>query len=76
MDIDSVAKTLTCTERVSHPCSKWWVTTTNNTNTTIPDFDNPGMDPGEEVLKRSQNILDNEEAQFYRQAISRSNAEL
>jgi hypothetical protein len=34
------------------------------------------MDPDKEVLNTSQNILDNEEPKFYRQVISRPNADL
>jgi hypothetical protein len=42
----------------------------------MPDFNNPVMDPDEEVLNTSQNILDDEEPKLYRQAISGPNADL
>jgi hypothetical protein len=42
----------------------------------MPDFNNPLMDPDEEVLNTSQNILDDQEPEFYRQAISGPNADL
>jgi hypothetical protein len=64
------------TGRVSHPPGEWGVAPTTNTDTPMPDFNNPVMDPDEEVLNTSQNILDDEEPKFYRQAISRPNADL
>jgi hypothetical protein len=42
----------------------------------MPDFNNPVMDPDEDVRNTSQNILDNEEPRFHRPAISGPNAEL
>jgi hypothetical protein len=42
----------------------------------MPDFNNPVMDPDEEVLNTSRNNLDDEEPTFYRQAISGPNADL
>jgi hypothetical protein len=42
----------------------------------MPDFNNPVIDPDEEVLNTSRNILDDEEAKFDPQAISRPNADL
>jgi hypothetical protein len=41
----------------------------------MPDFNNPVMDPDEEVLNISQNILDDEELKCYRIAISGPNAD-
>jgi hypothetical protein len=49
---------------------------TTNTDTHMPDFNNPVMDPDEEGLNTSRNILDDEEPKFYRQAISGPNADL
>jgi hypothetical protein len=65
MDIDSLVHTIMHMGRVSCPLGKWWVALTTNINTLIPDFNNPVMDSDEEVLNTSQNILDNEELQFY-----------
>jgi hypothetical protein len=76
MDIDSPAQTVTHTGRVSRPPGEWWVAPISNTNTPMPDFNNPIMDPDEEVLNTSRNILDDEEPTFLRQVISRSNADL
>jgi hypothetical protein len=42
----------------------------------MSDFNNPLMDPDEEVLTTSQNILDDEESKYYRQAITGPNAYL
>jgi hypothetical protein len=75
MDIDSPAQTVTRTGRVSSPPGEWWVAPTN-TDTPMPDFNNPVMDPDKEVLNTSQNILDDEEPKFYRQVISGPNADL
>jgi hypothetical protein len=75
IDIDSPAQTVTCIGRVSRPPGEWWVTPTTNTDTPMPDFNNPVMDPDEEVLNTSRNILDDEEPNFYRQGISRPNAD-
>jgi hypothetical protein len=76
MDIDSPAQTVTRTGRVSRPPGEWWVAPTTNTDTPMPDFNNPVMYPDEEVLNTSRNILDDEEPKFYRQAISGPNAVL
>jgi hypothetical protein len=76
MDIDSPAQTVTRTGRVSRPPDEWWVAPTTNTDTAMPDFNNPVMDPHEEVLNISGNILDDEKPKFYRQAISGPNADL
>jgi hypothetical protein len=76
MDIDSPAQTVMRTGRVSHPPAEWWVTPTTNTDTPMPDFNNPVMDPDTEVLNISRNILDDEEPKFYRQAINGPNANL
>jgi hypothetical protein len=64
------------TGRVSRPPGEWWVAPTNNTNTPMPDFNNPVMDPDKVVLNTSRNILDDEEPKFDRQAISGLNADL
>jgi hypothetical protein len=42
----------------------------------MPDVNNPVMDPAEEVLKTSQNIIEDEKPKFYRQAINGPNADL
>jgi hypothetical protein len=63
------------TGRVSRPPGEWWVAPTTNTDTPMPDFNNPVMDRDEAVLNTSRNILDDEEPKFYRQAISRPNAD-
>jgi hypothetical protein len=76
MDIDSPAQTGTRTGRVSRPPGEWWVAPTTNTDTPMPDFNNPVMDPDKEVLKTSRNILEDEEPKFYRQAISGPIADL
>jgi hypothetical protein len=47
MDIDSPAQTVTRSGRVSRPPGKWLVTPTTNTDTPMPDFNNPVMDPDE-----------------------------
>jgi hypothetical protein len=75
MDIDSQAQTVMRTGRVSRPPGEWWVAPTTNTDTPIPDFNNPVMDPEEEVINTSRNIFDDEEPKFYRQAISGPNAD-
>jgi hypothetical protein len=36
----------------------------------MPDFNNPVMDHDDEVFNTSQNILDNEKPNFFRQVIS------
>jgi hypothetical protein len=64
------------TDRCSHPPGEWWVASYNNTDTPIPDFNYLYMDPDEGVLNTSPNILDDEEPQFYRQAISTTNTDL
>jgi hypothetical protein len=76
MDIDSPAQTGTCTGRVSRPPGEWWVAPTTNTDTHMPDFNNPVMDPDAEVLNTSRHILDDDEPKFYRQAISGPNADV
>jgi hypothetical protein len=65
MDIDSLAQTVTCTGRLSRPPGEWWVALSTNIDTPMPDFNNPVMDPDEEVLNTSRNILDDEEPKFY-----------
>jgi hypothetical protein len=42
----------------------------------MPDFNNPVMDPDKVVLNTSRYILDDEEPNFHRQAISGPNADL
>jgi hypothetical protein len=76
MDIDCLAHTLTRTGRFSRLPGESWVAPTTNTDTHMSDFNNPVKDPDEEVLNTSRNILDNEKPKFYRQAISRPNADL
>jgi hypothetical protein len=76
MDIDSPAQTVMRTGRVSRPPGEWWVAPTTNTDTPMLDFNNPVMDPDEEVLNTSRNILVDEEPKFYRQVISGPNADL
>jgi hypothetical protein len=76
IDIDSPAQTVMYTGRGSRPPGKWWVAPITNTDTPMPDFNNPVMDPNEEVLNTSRNILDNEEPKFHRQVISGPNANL
>jgi hypothetical protein len=70
IDIDSPVSPVMSTGRVSRPPGEWWVAPTINTGTPMPDFNNPVMDPDEEVLNMSRNILDDEEPKFYRRAIS------
>jgi hypothetical protein len=41
----------------------------------MPDFNNPVMDPDEDLLNTSRNILDDEEPKFYRHAITGPNAD-
>jgi hypothetical protein len=65
MDIYSPGYTVTRTERVSHPPGECWVAPTNNTDTPMHDFNNPVMDPDEDVLNTRPNILDDEEPKFY-----------
>jgi hypothetical protein len=76
MDIDSPAQTVTRTGRVSYSPGAWWVALTTNTDTPMPDFTNLVMDPDDEVLNTSQNILDDADPKFYRQATSGPNADL
>jgi hypothetical protein len=76
MDIDSPAQTVTHTGRASYSPGDWWVASNTNTHTPMPNFNNPVMDPDEVVLNTSQNIVDDEEPKFYRQAISEPNADL
>jgi hypothetical protein len=76
MDIDSTAQPVMRTGRVSHPPGEWWVAPTTNTDTPMPAFNDPVMDPDEEILNTSRNILDDEELKFYGQAISGPNADL
>jgi hypothetical protein len=53
MDIDSPAHTVMHTGRVSHLPGEWGVAPTTNIDTPMPDFNNPVMDPDEEVLNTS-----------------------
>jgi hypothetical protein len=76
MDIDSSPRTVMHTRRVSCPSGEWWVAPTTNTDTPMPDFNNPGMDPDEKVLNTRRNILNDEELKFYRPAISGPNTDL
>jgi hypothetical protein len=76
MDIDSPGQTVTHTGRVSCPPGEWCVAPTTNADTSMPNFNNPIMDPDKEVLNTSRNNLDDEEPKFYRQAISEPNADL
>jgi hypothetical protein len=76
IDIDSSAQTITRTGRVYRTPGKLWVTLTTNADTLILDFNNLRMDRDEEDLNTSHNILDDGEPKFYRQAISRPNADL
>jgi hypothetical protein len=65
MDIDSLAQTVMRTGRVPRPPGEWWVAPTTNTDTPNAQlFNNPVMDPDEEVLNTSRNILDDEEPKF------------
>jgi hypothetical protein len=66
MDMDSLTQTVMRTGTVSRPPGKWTVAPTSNTDTPMPDINNPVMDPDEAVLKTSRNILDIEEPKFYR----------
>jgi hypothetical protein len=76
LDIDSPAQTVTHPGRVSRPPSEWWAAPPTNTDTPMPTFNNPVMDPDEEVLNTSRNILDDKEPKFSRQAISGPKANL
>jgi hypothetical protein len=61
MDIDSPPDTVKRTGRVSrHPCESWLVLTTN-TDTPMSNFNNPVMDPDEEVLNTGQTLLEDGE---------------
>jgi hypothetical protein len=64
------------TQRVSHPSGEWDVGLTTNTDTLMPNFNDPVMNPDDEGLNIIRNILDNEEPKFDRQAISRPNTHL
>jgi hypothetical protein len=70
MDIDSPAQTETRTGKVSYPLSESLVDLTTNTNTPIPAFNSLVIDPVEEVLNTSYNIIDDEEPKCNRPAIS------
>jgi hypothetical protein len=76
MDIDSPAQTVLGIGRVSRHPGEWWVAATTNTDIPMPDFNNPVMDPDEEVLNTSRNSFDDKDPKFYRQAISGSNTDL
>jgi hypothetical protein len=65
MDIDSPLQTVTRTGRVCRPPGEWWVASTTNTDTPMPDFNNPVIYPDDEVLNISRNIVDDEEPKFY-----------
>jgi hypothetical protein len=52
-DMDSPAQTVPRTGRVSRPPGEWWVAPSTNTTAPMPDFNNPVMDPDEEVLNTS-----------------------
>jgi hypothetical protein len=73
MAIDSLEQTVIHTGTVSRPSSEWRVAPTTNTDTSMPDINNLVMDPDKEVLNTSQNIMDDKEIKFYRQAISGPN---
>jgi hypothetical protein len=49
---------------VSRRPGEWWVAPTPDTDTPMPNFNNLLMDLDEEVLNTSQNISDDEEANF------------
>jgi hypothetical protein len=76
MDIDSPGQTGMRIGRVSHPPDEWWVAPPTNTDTPMPDINNPIINADEEVLNTSRNTLDNEEPKFYQQVISRPNPDL
>jgi hypothetical protein len=76
MDIDSLVQTITRTGNLSLPPGEGWVAPTTKTDTPMPDFNNPVMDPDKEVLNTTRNILVDEEPKFYRQAISAPNTDL
>jgi hypothetical protein len=58
-----------CPGRDSRPHGEWWVAPSTNTDTPIPNFNKTGMDPDEEALNISRNILNCDELGFYQQAI-------
>jgi hypothetical protein len=62
--------------RISHSPSEEWVALSTNTDTPMPDFNKPVIDPDKEVLNTSQHILDHEDRKCYRPTISRPNAHL
>jgi hypothetical protein len=76
MHMDRPAQTIMRTGRVSHHPGEWWVAPITNTDTPIPDFTNPVMDPDQEVLNTSRYISADEEPKCYRQAIRGPNADL
>jgi hypothetical protein len=76
MNIDSPAHTVMRTRRVSRSPDERWVAPTTNTDPPIPDFNNPVIDPDEEVHNTSRYILDDVEPKYYRQVISEPNADL
>jgi hypothetical protein len=65
MDIDSPAQTVMRTGRVFRPPGEWWVALSTNTDTSMPDLNNPVIDPDEEVPNTSRNRFDDEEPKFY-----------
>jgi hypothetical protein len=69
-DIDNPVQIITDTGSVSGPPGEEWVATTTNTNTPLCIFNNLVIDPNEEVVNISQNILDDKELKFYPQVIS------
>jgi hypothetical protein len=72
MDIANKPQTIKHIERASHTPGEWGVASTTDTDTPIHDFNNPLLDPDNEVLSTSPNILEYAESKFYRQAISRN----
>jgi hypothetical protein len=58
------------------PAGDWWIALTPNTDTSIRHFNNPVINPDDEVLNTSPNILDNEEPKFDRYPLSKTNADL
>jgi hypothetical protein len=76
MGLGSLAQTVMHTGIVSHTPGEMWVAPISNTETPIPNFNLPVIDPDKEVFNTSRNILDDEEPKFYRQAISGRNADL
>jgi hypothetical protein len=61
MIINSPGQTVMRIGRVSRPLNVWWVAPTTNTDTLMPNFNTPVMDPDKEAFNTSQNILDDEE---------------